>query len=73
MPRNILLFMTDQQRTDYVGYAADSCVSTPNIDWDCTACPFYLLQYNQSYLFSGAYLAYHGTISAPDWYADHGR
>lgn len=33
MPRNILLFMTDQQRTDYVGYAADSCVSTPNIDW----------------------------------------
>ncbi len=22
MPRNILLFMTDQQRTDYVGYAA---------------------------------------------------
>ena len=33
MPRNILLFMTDQQRTDYVGYAANSCVSTPNIDW----------------------------------------
>jgi len=31
MPRNILLFMTDQQRTDYVGYAADSCVFTPNI------------------------------------------
>ena len=71
MPRNILLFMTDQQRTDYVGYAADSCVSTPNIDW--IAQHAHLLQYNQSYLFSGAYLAYHGTISAPDWHADHGR
>lgn len=32
MPRNILLFMTDQQRAEYVGYTENSTVSTPNID-----------------------------------------
>ena len=45
MPRNILLFMTDQQRTDYVGYAADSCVSTPNIDWIAQHAHFTCLLY----------------------------
>ncbi len=73
MPRNILLFMTDQQRIDYVGYARGQLRFHAEYRLDCTACPFYLLQYNQSYLFSGAYLAYHGTISAPDRHADHGR
>lgn len=32
MPKNILLFMTDQQRAEYVGYAKNSAVHTPNID-----------------------------------------
>ena len=32
MPKNILLFMTDQQRADQVGYAGHSCGAvTPNI------------------------------------------
>ena len=25
MPKNILLFMTDQQRAEYVGYAENGC------------------------------------------------
>ncbi len=33
MPKNILLFMTDQQRAEYTGYAAKSKAETPNIDW----------------------------------------
>lgn len=33
MPKNILLFMTDQQRAEYTGYAPDSVVQTPNIDY----------------------------------------
>lgn len=73
MPRNILLFMTDQQRTDYVGYAADSCVSTPNIDWIAQHAHFTCCNTTNPICSPGAYLAYHGTISAPDWYADHGR
>ena len=33
MPRNIILFMTDQQRAEYVGYAKNGCGAlTPNID-----------------------------------------
>ena len=33
MPKNILLFMTDQQRAEYVGYAENGCGAvTPNID-----------------------------------------
>ena len=33
MPKNILLFMTDQQRAEYVGCARDGCGAvTPNID-----------------------------------------
>ncbi|WP_455582911.1 sulfatase family protein [Dysosmobacter sp.] len=32
MAKNILLFMTDQQRTEYTGYAPGSVVETPNID-----------------------------------------
>lgn len=32
MPKNILLFMTDQQRAEYMGSAANSVVETPNID-----------------------------------------
>ena len=32
MPKNILLFMTDQQRVEYMGSAANSVVDTPNID-----------------------------------------
>jgi arylsulfatase len=32
MPRNILFFMTDQQRSDYVGYASGGKAQTPNID-----------------------------------------
>ncbi len=33
MPRNIILFMTDQQRAEYVGYAENGCGAvTPNID-----------------------------------------
>ena len=33
MPKNILLFMTDQQRAEYVDYAENGCGAvTPNID-----------------------------------------
>ncbi|HYE83760.1 MAG TPA: sulfatase-like hydrolase/transferase [Clostridia bacterium] len=31
--KNILLFMTDQQRPDYVGYIPYGKVDTPNMDW----------------------------------------
>ncbi len=32
MPKNIILFMTDQHRSDYVGYMPDGKALTPNID-----------------------------------------
>ena len=32
MAKNILFFMSDQHRSDYVGYAPDSKMETPNID-----------------------------------------
>lgn len=67
-PRNVILFLTDQQRLDSIGAYGNSVASTPNLDWIASRGVRYTRAYThtpwcspaRTSILTGTYLRTHG-------------